>query len=126
MNSKTKSSRTGGELARAAKQSGAVGMPLLPPPPPPPPPLPQKQSTKSATASSSSSSSSSSSTSLSSSANEDFPIRTNMFLNEFFDCIENLPNKLQLLLTELRNVDALVKGFILFLLLLLFRLLFSI
>jgi hypothetical protein len=41
---------------------------------------------------------------------EEFTIRTNLFLSEFFDCIENLPNRLQLLLTELRNVDAQVKG----------------
>lgn len=33
-------------------------------------------------------------------------IIVNPLLNEFVDCIENLPNRLQLLLSELRNVDA--------------------
>ena len=30
----------------------------------------------------------------------------NPLLNEFIDCIANLPNKLQLLFSELRSVDA--------------------
>jgi hypothetical protein len=37
-------------------------------------------------------------------------IKTSPFLNDFIDCIENLPNKLQLLLSELRSVDVQVKG----------------
>lgn len=36
-------------------------------------------------------------------------IKTNPFFDDFVDCIENLPSRLQLLLTELRNVDLLVK-----------------
>ncbi len=30
----------------------------------------------------------------------------NPWINEFIDCIENLPSRLQLLLSELRNIDA--------------------
>lgn len=37
-------------------------------------------------------------------------IANNPFLNDFFDCIENLPSKLQILLSELRNVDSQVNG----------------
>ena len=37
-------------------------------------------------------------------------IANNPFLNDFFDCIENLPSKLQILLSELRNVDSQVDG----------------
>ena len=33
-------------------------------------------------------------------------IVVNPLLNEFVDCIENLPSRLQLLVSELRNVDA--------------------
>ncbi len=33
-------------------------------------------------------------------------ILLNPLLSEFIDCIENLPGRLQLLLSELRNVDA--------------------
>lgn len=33
-------------------------------------------------------------------------IPINPLLSEFIDCIENLPGRLQLLLSELRNVDA--------------------
>ncbi len=33
-------------------------------------------------------------------------IPLNPLLSEFIDCIENLPGRLQLLLSELRNVDA--------------------
>lgn len=33
-------------------------------------------------------------------------IVVNPLLNEFVDCIENLPSRLQLLLSELRNIDA--------------------
>ena len=38
------------------------------------------------------------------------PISLNPFINDFVDCIENLPNRLQLVLTELRNIDAQVNG----------------
>ena len=37
-------------------------------------------------------------------------IKINPFFDDFVDCIENLPSRLQLLLTELRNVDVLVKA----------------
>ncbi|CAF0702821.1 unnamed protein product [Brachionus calyciflorus] len=37
-------------------------------------------------------------------------IKLNPFFEDFVDCIENLPSRLQLLLTELRNVDVLVKA----------------
>ncbi len=37
-------------------------------------------------------------------------ITVNPFLNDFFDCIENLPSKLQILISELRSVDAQVNG----------------
>ena len=37
-------------------------------------------------------------------------ITVNPFLNDFFDCIENLPSKLQILFSELRSVDAQVNG----------------
>jgi hypothetical protein len=33
-------------------------------------------------------------------------LSTNPFIDNFIDCIENIPNKLQLLFTELRAVDA--------------------
>jgi hypothetical protein len=39
----------------------------------------------------------------------DATIKTNPYLNDFIDCIQNLPNKLQLLLSELRNIDCQVK-----------------
>lgn len=65
---------------------------------------------------SSSTNASSSSSSSSNSFNANFIqmdtlIKTNPFLDDFIDCIQNLPNKLQILLTELRNVDNSVKGF---------------
>lgn len=41
---------------------------------------------------------------------DDALIRINPFFDDFVDCIENLPSRLQLLLTELRNVDVLVKA----------------
>jgi hypothetical protein len=37
-------------------------------------------------------------------------IIVNPLLNEFVDCIENLPSRLQLLLSELRNIDAQVNS----------------
>ena len=37
-------------------------------------------------------------------------ITSNPFLNDFFDCIANLPSKLQILISELRSVDAQVNG----------------
>jgi hypothetical protein len=37
-------------------------------------------------------------------------ILSNPFVNHFVDCIENLPNSLQCVLSELRNVDVKVKG----------------
>lgn len=37
-------------------------------------------------------------------------ITVNPFLNDFFDCIENLPSKLQILISELRSVDAQVNA----------------
>ena len=37
-------------------------------------------------------------------------ITVNPYLNDYIDCIENLPNRIQLLLTELRSVDVQVKG----------------
>ena len=37
-------------------------------------------------------------------------IKKNPFFDDFVDCIENLPSRLQLLLTELRNIDVLVKA----------------
>ena len=40
----------------------------------------------------------------------DAHVPTNPFLNDFVDCIENLPNRLQILLTELRSLDVQVKG----------------
>ena len=40
----------------------------------------------------------------------DAAIPTNPYLSDYVDCIENLPNKLQLVLSELRSVDAQVKG----------------
>lgn len=44
------------------------------------------------------------------SANASKRIKLNPFLNDFFDCIENLPGKLQILISELRSVDAQVNG----------------
>ena len=43
-------------------------------------------------------------------ASVDTLIHVNPYLNDYIDCIENLPNKIQLLLTELRSVDVQVKG----------------
>ncbi len=37
-------------------------------------------------------------------------ILSNPFINHFVDCIENLPNNLQYLLSELRNIDLQVNG----------------
>ncbi|RNA40342.1 Inhibitor of growth 1 [Brachionus plicatilis] len=37
-------------------------------------------------------------------------IKKNPFFDDFVDCIENLPSRLQLLLSEVRNVDVLVKA----------------
>lgn len=37
-------------------------------------------------------------------------ITSNPFLNDFFDCIANLPSKLQILISELRSVDAQVNA----------------
>jgi hypothetical protein len=37
-------------------------------------------------------------------------VLSNPFVNRFVDCIENLPNNLQCLLSELRNVDLKVNG----------------
>lgn len=37
-------------------------------------------------------------------------IKTNPFFDDFVDCIENLPNRIQLLISELRNIDVLVKA----------------
>ena len=34
----------------------------------------------------------------------------NPFVNHFVDCIENLPNRIQLLLSELKSVDVQVRG----------------
>ena len=34
----------------------------------------------------------------------------NPFVNHFVDCIENLPNNLQFLLSELRDIDSQVNG----------------
>ena len=34
----------------------------------------------------------------------------NPFVNHFVDCIENLPNNLQFVLSELRNIDSQVNG----------------
>ena len=34
----------------------------------------------------------------------------NPFVNHFVDCIENLPNNLQFLLSELRTIDSQVNG----------------
>lgn len=33
-------------------------------------------------------------------------VTVNPLLNEFVDCIDTLPSRLQLLLTEIRNIDA--------------------
>ena len=41
---------------------------------------------------------------------DDLVLTMNPFLNDFIDCIENLPNRLQLLLSELRSVDVLSNG----------------
>ena len=38
------------------------------------------------------------------------PLPVNPFLGDYIDCIENLPNRIQLLLSELRNVDIQVRG----------------
>ena len=38
------------------------------------------------------------------------PLTVNPFLGDYVDCIENLPNRIQLLLSELRNVDIQVRG----------------
>lgn len=37
-------------------------------------------------------------------------IKINPFLNDFLDCIENLPNRLQIIISELRRVDVQVNG----------------
>ena len=41
---------------------------------------------------------------------DELVLTMNPFLNDFIDCIENLPNRLQLLLSELRSVDVLSNG----------------
>lgn len=43
-------------------------------------------------------------------ASDELVLTMNPFLNDFIDCIENLPNRLQLLLSELRSVDVLSNG----------------
>ncbi len=45
---------------------------------------------------------------------EDTLIKTSPFLTDFIDCIENLPNRLQLILSEIRNIDILIKSKICF------------
>lgn len=40
----------------------------------------------------------------------DATIVTNSFFNEFSDCMHNLPNRLQVLFTELSTIDAQVKS----------------
>ena len=42
---------------------------------------------------------------------EDF-ITINPFINDFIDCMEFLPNKLQKIATQIRNVDSLVTGWL--------------
>ena len=37
-------------------------------------------------------------------------LAANSFFNEFVDCMQNLPNRLQVLLTDLSTIDALVKS----------------
>ena len=40
-------------------------------------------------------------------------IAANPFINDLVDCIENLPNRLQLILTEIRDIDVQVSGWLL-------------
>lgn len=47
---------------------------------------------------------------VASNRDENITIVTNSFFNEFADCMQNLPNRLQVLFTELSTVDEQVKS----------------